>query len=194
MATPTFKNMSDEEYPIDNFVVQGASDAKTVIQVLDTDGQVSGTYYWYNAFGEYPAGWFDFSGLTPAGITLKSGEGVFFYTSESGVSILSAGEVLGDVTREISGYAMIGNCRPTNLPVDDLSIQGATDAKTVMQVLDEEGQVSGTYYWYNAFGEYPAGWFDFAGLVSAGINLNPGDAVFFYTSENGVTATIPGAL
>ena len=86
MATPTFKNITSANYPIDNFTVQGATDAMTTIQVLDAEGQVAGMYYWYNAYGDLPAGWFDVSGLEPAGIALEPGEAVFFYSEESGVS------------------------------------------------------------------------------------------------------------
>ena len=91
MATPTFKNVTTENYPIDNFTVQGATDGKTTIQVLDTDGQVDGTYYWYNEFVDgattYPAGWFDALGVEPANIELAPGVGVFFNTDETGVKV-----------------------------------------------------------------------------------------------------------
>ena len=142
MATPTFKNVSTEEYPIDNFTVQGATDAQTKIQVLDADGQVSGTYYWYNAYNEYPAGWFDFAGLVPAEISLKPGDAVFFYTAETGVTIQSAGEVMGDVTRDVAGYSMLGNCSPVTISIDSLTVQGATDAQTKIQVLNSEGSLT----------------------------------------------------
>ena len=88
MLTPSFKNMTSAAYPIDNFVVSGSLDTKTSIQVLDSAGQVSGMYYWYNDGGPgYPAGWFDFDGLIPAGIQLDAGESVLFYTDQSGVSM-----------------------------------------------------------------------------------------------------------
>ena len=90
MATPTFKNVTTENYPIDNFTVQGATDGMTTIQVLDSDGQVDGMYYWYNEFVDgdttYPAGWFDSTGATPADISLAPGEAVFFYSEESNVT------------------------------------------------------------------------------------------------------------
>ena len=87
MATPCFSNMGDEEYPIDNLTVQGATDSKTSIQILNEKGQTSATYYWYNDGGPgYPAGWFDALGLVPAGIALEPGESVFFYSDETGVT------------------------------------------------------------------------------------------------------------
>ena len=196
MLTPAFKNTTSAAYPIDNFVVNGSVDTKTSIQVLDGDGQVIGTYYWYNDGGPgYPAGWFDFDGLVAAGISLNPGEAVFFYTDETGVTITSAGEVSGEITHAVSGFAMLGNGSPVTIDVDKMTVSGSVDTKTSIQVLDADGQVTGTYYWYNDGGPgYPAGWFDFDGLIPAGINLDAGDGVLFYTDETGVTMTIPGAL
>ena len=196
MLTPAFKNTTSATYPIDNFIVNGSLDAQTSIQVLDAAGQVIGMYYWYNDGGPgYPAGWFDFNGLESAGIALNPGEAVFFYTNESGVSITSAGEVPGEITHAVSGFAMLGNGSPVTIDVDKMSVTGSLDAQTSIQVLDANGQVTGMYYWYNDGGPgYPAGWFDFNGLESAGIQLEAGDAVLFYTNETGVTTTIPAAL
>ena len=194
MATPCFKNLGTENYPIDNFTVQGATDALTSIQVLNELGGVKGTYYWYNAFGDYPAGWFLMGGLDPANVELKPGEAVFFYTDESGVTIQSCGQVPGEITNDVAGYKMLGNGSPVTIDIDKVEVKGATDALTSIQVLNELGGVKGTYYWYNAFGDYPAGWFLMGGLDPAGISLEPGDAVLFYSDEQGVTATVLAAL
>ena len=196
MLTPAFKNTTSAAYPIDNFVVNGSLDAKTSIQVLDSDGQVVGIYYWYNDGGPgYPAGWFDFNGLVEAGVSLNPGEAVFFYTDETGVTVTSAGEVPGEITHAVSGFAMLGNGSPVTIDIDKMTVSGSLDAKTSIQVLDSDGQVQGIYYWYNDGGPgYPAGWFDFNGLVEAGIQLDAGDAVLFYTDETGVSTTIPAAL
>ena len=70
--------------------------------------------------------------------------------------------------------------------------------KTTIQVFDSEGQVDGTYYWYNEFVDgattYPAGWFDALGVEPANIELAPGVGVFFNTDETGVKVTVPSAL
>jgi len=196
MMTPSFKNVTTAAYPIDNFVVNGSVDAQTSIQVLDGEGQVIGTYFWYNDGGPgYPAGWFDFLGLDAAGISLAPGEAVFFYTDQTGVTVTSAGEVPGEITHGVSGFAMLGNGSPVTIDVDKMTVSGSVDAQTSIQVLDSEGQVAGTYFWYNDGGPgYPAGWFDFLGLEPAGIELGAGDAVLFYTDQTGVTTTVPGAL
>ena len=198
MITPSFKNISSETYPIDNFIVKGATDGKATIQILDDKGQVVGSYYWYNEFEGLPAGWFDVTGLESAAVELKPGEAVFFYTDEEGVSLLSAGEVPGEIVHDVEGFAMLGNGSPVKINVDSMSIGNATDGKTTIQVLDEKGLVSGSYYWYNEFQDgaevYPAGWFDVTGLESAGLELNPGDSVLFYTDESGVTVSVPSAI
>ena len=195
-------NTDGTAYAIDNFVVKNATDAKTTIQIFGTDGQVSGTYYWYNEFDDngtiYPAGWFDVSGLEPAGVTLAPGDSAFFNTRENGVEIQSRGEVPGEITHSLVGYMMLGNGSPVNLPIDDFTVTGATDAKTTIQVFGTDGQVTGTYYWYNEFDDngtiYPAGWFDVSGLEPAGVTLAPGEGVFFNTRESGVSVAIPAAL
>ena len=194
MITPSFKNITGEDYPLDNFIVKGADDAMASVQVLDANGQVVGDYYWFNAFDEYPAGWFDMSGAESAGISLKPGEAVLFYTKQEGVSVLSAGEVPGAITHGIAGFSMFGNGSPVEIDVDTMTVQGADDAMTSIQVLDGNGQVVGDYYWFNAFEEYPAGWFDMSGAESAGISLAPGEAVLFYTKQSGVSATVPAAI
>lgn len=194
MKTPTFKNVTTENYPIDNFMVQNATDAATTIQVLDTAGQSVGTYYWYNEYEGLPAGWFDALGNEPANIELAPGEAVLFNTNESGVSIQSAGEVPGEITHTVSGYMMIGNGSPVNVEIDDVVVNGATDAATTIQVLDTAGQSVGTYYWYNEYEGLPAGWFDALGNDPAGITLAPGESLLFNSNETGVTVTIPSAI
>ena len=80
------------------------------------------------------------------------------------------------------------------MPIDKFTVQNSADAMTTIQVLDAQGQNNGTYFWYNAFEDLPAGWTDASGLEPAGISLKPGESLLFNTDETGVTATIPGAL
>ena len=203
MMTPTLEMIGVDELPIDKFEVKGATDGQASIQVMNAAGKWTGTYYWYNELVDgdvsYPAGWFDFAGETPANITLKKGDAVFFYTEEDGVTVGNAGVVsANEIVNDISGYKMVGNCTPVALAIDSLEVRGATDGLTSIQVMNAAGKWTGTYYWYNELVDgdvtYPAGWFDFAGETPADITLQPGDAVFFYTEETGVQAVIPAAL
>ena len=82
--------------------------------------------------------------------------------------------------------------------IDDLKVDGAPDTMANICVMNAAGSWVGQYYWYNE-AEYqgqtlPSGWFDFNGVESAGITLNPGEAVYFYTDQSNVKVVIPSAL
>ena len=93
MVTPTFVTVDGAQYNIDDFVVSGAPDTMANICVMNAAGDWVGQYYWYNEFTDpgtgtvYPAGWFDFNGVEPAGITLQPGDAVFFSTNQNGVKV-----------------------------------------------------------------------------------------------------------
>ena len=199
MLTPTFESIGSDTINIDEFTVENATDGLTTIQVMNSDGRWTGMYYWYNALPEegLAAGWFDATGATPAGITLNRGDAVFFYTEEIGVTAGNAGQVSSTaITNNISGYKMVGNCSPVSISIDQIEVLNATDGLTTVQVMNSEGRWTGMYYWYNALPEegLAAGWFDATGAISAGITLQPGDSIFFYTEENNIKAVVPSAL
>ena len=195
MVTPTFVNVGGGNYNIDDFQVVGVDDTKADIQVMSADGSWTGWYFWFNAYGDLPAGWFDFDGAEPANITLKPGDAVFFNTSVEGASLQSAGQVPGAITNSVPvGYSMIGNGSPVAIDIDALEVIGVEDTKADIQVMSADGQWTGWYFWFNAYGDLPAGWFDFDGAEPAGITLQPGDSVFFNTSTEGVKVVVPPAL
>ena len=203
MQTPSFEAIGADGYAIDNFVVNGVGDSEAEIQVMNAAGSWVGDYFWYNEFSDgdtvYPAGWFESDGATPADITLQSGDGVFFYTRLSGVSLQSAGQVAGSVTKYVpSGYSMIGNSTPVAINADDLMVIGVGDSEAEIQVMDASGSWVGDYFWYNEFTDgdtvYPAGWFESDGATPANLTLRAGDTVFFYTRLSGVQVSIPAAL
>ena len=207
MVTPTFTNVGGGEYAIDDLQVVGVEDTKANIQVMNAAGAWTGMYYWFNEFTDpesgtvYPAGWMDFDGTEPAGVTLKPGDAVFFNTSVGGVKLQSAGQVPSAITNEVAvGFSMIGNGSPVAISVDALEVLGVEDTKANIQVMNAAGAWTGMYYWFNEFTDpesgtvYPAGWMDFDGTEPAGITLQPGDAVFFNTSTSGAKIVIPSAL
>ena len=204
MVTPSFTTVGGvTEYNIDDLRVIGAPDTMANICVMNAAGEWIGQYYWYNDaeyMGQfYKGGWFDFNGATPAGVTLKPGDAVYFYTSQDGVTIESAGEVAGLITIDApNGYCMVGNGTPVSLPIDDMRVSGAPDTMANICVMNAAGEWVGQYYWYNDaeyMGQfYKGGWFDFNGATPAGITLAPGESVYFYTNQNGVKVTIPSAL
>ena len=203
MITPSFNAVSATQYNIDDLRVVGANDTMANICVMNAAGEWIGQYYWYNdaefmgVF--YKGGWFDFNGAVPAGVKLNPGDAVYFYTSQDGVKIESAGEVAGLITVDApNGYSMIGNGTPVPLQIDDMRVSGAPDTMANICVMNADGDWIGQYYWYNDaeyMGQfYKGGWFDFNGAVSAGITLAPGESVYFYTNQTGVKVTIPSAI
>ena len=199
MITPCFETVGGGNYPIDNLIIEGASDDDSVtVQVVNPDGTWGINGVWLNAFEDYPAGWFtDSSGEESADIRLKPGQAVFFYSSSSSVKVQSAGQVAGVITNSVSaGYSMIGNATPVVLPIDSITIEGASDDDSVtVQIVNPDGTWGTNGVWLNAFEEYPAGWFtDSSGEESADITLQPGQSVFFYTSATSAKVIIPSAL
>ena len=197
MLTPCFVNVDGTDYKIDDFILNGVDDTMATVQVVNEDGSWGTMGFWFNAFGEYPAGWFtDATGLTPADIKLKPGQAVFFYTSAVGASAQSAGQVPNSITMNLStGCSMFGNASVVNVAIDEITLTGVDDTMATVQVVNEDGSWGTQGFWFNAYGDYPAGWFtDATGLTPAEITLTPGQSVFFYTSATGAKATIPSAL
>ena len=195
MVTPTFVNVSGGEYNIDDLQVVGVDDTYADIQVMNSEGQWTGWYFWFNAYGDLPAGWFDDTGTTPADITLKPGDAVFFNTSVEGAKIQSAGQVPGAITNSVPvGYSMVGNASPVAINLDDLKVIGVDDTYADVQIMSADGQWTGWYFWFNEYGDLPSGWFDDTGTTPAEITLQPGDSVFFNTSVEGAKVVVPSAL
>ena len=196
MMTPTFESINSTGYSIHDFVVKGASDGMTTMQILDGSGGVSKMAFWYNDGGEgYPAGWWDEEGAELVEHSLAPGEGVIVNSSEAGVKLVSSGQVPGVITKDIGVFVIFGNGSPVEISNHDISITGASDGMTTMQILDSAGAVSKMAFWYNDGGEgYPAGWWDEEGAELVDVTLAPGDAVILNSSEEGVKAKVPSAL
>ena len=205
MITPSFVNVGSAttEMDIDKMlVIEGATaDQQCYINVMDEDGIWVGTYYWmlelWDGPNYYPAGWCD-STFEPSGVTLKPGEAVYFYTSKTGLSVKSAGQVDAITLPLQAGYTMIGNGTALKLDADKMVINGATaDQQCYINVMDEDGIWIGTYYWMLELWDgptyYPAGWCD-STFEPSGVVLDPGEAVYFYTGLNTLSMTIESPL
>jgi hypothetical protein len=89
IITPCFVNVDGTEYKIDDFLLNGVDDTMATVQVMNPDGSWGANGVWFNAYEDLPAGWFtDATGLTPADITLASGQSVMFSTTASGAKIV----------------------------------------------------------------------------------------------------------
>ena len=203
MVSPSFVNVDGNDYNIDNLLLTGVDDRNATVQVVNADGSWGTQGFWFNEFvdGEdvYPAGWFLADGETPANITLKPGESVFFYTTATAGKAQSSGQVATDITVNLkTGYSMIGNATPLDMPIDNLTLTGVDDRNATVQVVNADGSWGPQGFWFNEFvdGEdvYPAGWFLADGETPANITLKAGESVFFYTTATAGKATIPSAL
>lgn len=205
MVTPSFVNVDGTDYAIDNLTLIGVNDMDASVQVVNEDGSWGTQGFWLNEAEYdgvvYPAGWFtDASGETAANITLKPGQAVFFKTTASAASVQSAGQVSGNVTMNLAtGYSMIGNTTPANMPIDSITLVGVNDMDASVQVVNADGSWGTQGFWLNETEYdgvvYPAGWFtDASGETPANITLTPGQSVFFKTTATGAKATIPSAL
>ena len=205
MITPTFVNVDNTDFKIDDLTLQGVPDTMASVQIVNADGTWGTMGVWLNEFVDgdtvYPAGWFtDASGVTAADIKLKPGQALFFETSSETAAYQTAGQVSGDITYSLSeGYSMIGNATPATLPIDSLTLKNVPDTMASVQVVNPDGSWGTMGVWLNEFIDgdtvYPAGWFtDASGVTPADITLAPGQSVFFETSISGAKAVIPSAL
>ena len=205
MITPSFVNVGSAATKLDidtMLAIEGATgDQQCNIQVMDSKGKWVGTYYWmleaWDGDIYYPAGWCD-GDFNPSGVTLKPGEAVYFSTSQSGLSVKSAGQVDGLTLPLAAGYTMIGNGTAVELDADKMVINGASaDQQCTIQVMDSKGKWVGTYYWmleaWDGDIYYPAGWCD-GDFNPSGVVLDPGEAVYFSTSIEGLSMAITSPL
>ena len=197
MITPCFENVDGTDYAIDNFLLNGVNDCDATVQVVNPDGSWGANGVWFNAYEDLPAGWFtDASGLTPANISLKPGQAVFFKTTATGATAQSAGQVPGVITMDVAnGYSMIGNASSVPVAIDDIKLIGVNDCDATVQVVNPDGSWGANGVWFNEYGDLPSGWFtDASGMTSADITLAPGQAVFFKTMATGAKVVLPSAL
>ena len=205
MVTPSFVNVDGTDYAIDNLLLNGVADCDANVQVVNADGTWGAMGIWFNEATidgvTYPAGWFtDMTGATPADIKLKPGQAVFFYTTASGASAQSAGQVPAEITLDVAaGYSMIGNASAVNVAIDDVKLSGVADCDANVQIVNADGTWGTMGIWFNEATidgvTYPAGWFtDMTGATPAEITLTPGQSVFFYTTSSSAKVVIPSAL
>ena len=197
MITPCFETVGGGDYAIDNLILEGVNDCDATVQIVNADGSWGTQGFWFNAWGDLPAGWCtDMLGTTPAEINLKPGQAVFFKTTSNTAKAMTAGQVAGTITIELdSGYSMIGNATPVAISIDEILLEGVNDCDATVQIVNADGSWGTQGFWFNAWGDLPAGWCtDMLGTTPAEITLEPGQSVFFKTTATGAKATIPSAL
>ena len=197
MITPCFEVVGGGDYAIDSLVLEGVDDTQATVQIMNADGSWGTQGFWFNAWGDLPAGWFtDGLGTTPAEITLKPGDAVMFNTTSKEASAMSAGQVSGVITKDLAtGWSMIGNATPVPIAIDSITLIGVDDTQATVQIMNADGSWGTQGFWFNAWGDLPSGWFtDGLGTTPAEIVLQPGQSVMFNTTAIGAKAVIPSAI
>ena len=197
MITPCFENVSGGGYAIDNLLLNNVDDTMATVQVVNPDGSWGTQGFWFNAFGDLPAGWFtDATGVTPAEITLTPGQAVFLKVTSANASAQTAGQVSGVITNDVAnGYSMIGNASVISAAIDDVKLIGVDDTMATVQVVNPDGSWGTQGFWFNEYGDLPSGWFtDATGVTPAEITLTPGQAVFLKVTATGAKIVLPSAL
>ena len=161
--------------------------------VMDKDMGLVKKAYWYNAFEELPAGWFDELGENPESVDLAPGTGVLMSAGDNGIMMCQSGEVITDDITGLTinnGFTLFANPYAVAIPLANISMTNAPDGFELW-VMDKDMGIVEKAYWYNAFEELPAGWFDELGETEVtGVSIATGKGVLFSAGDNGITANI----
>ena len=175
------------------------------IVLLDADGMTQGTYGWWlpdDGTGEEEGCWFDGDNWEKINVTLTEGQGFYLYAVDSGMSILSSGQVkLSQYTTTLgAGYNLVGNCSPVDLDIQKLKIVGDNvvggGANSIV-LLDADGITQGTYGWWlpdDGTGEDEGCWFDGDNWEKITATIKAGEGLYVYAVGPGMKLTIPSAL
>ena len=179
---------------------EGATSYTDNIQVLDADGNPLTQYYWVGEGeldGSNPAGWTeDLGTISDAPIDVGT---AFFVECSSSTTITFAGQVhKGGITlTSISGFNVIGNSTPVDIPVQSIKLgEGATSYTDNIQILDPDGNPLTQYYWVGEGeldGTNKAGWTEDLGTLTEA-NIPAGIGFFLEMSSDDVSIEIPTAL
>ena len=148
--------------------VTGSCSGDIYIEILDTLGYTTQTYYWYqNAFGR-DDGWYndddDKIGEDVDDIVFTPGTGLWL-TGLDGEGLTTAGKVIqADISIALADdKQMIGNpyAAPIGLVANvEIEMDGSCSGDVYIEMLDSLGYTTQTYYWYqNAFGR-DDGWYN----------------------------------
>jgi len=198
--TPTFKQVGSvgNTFNINDIVLDPttATSWGDNIQILDEGGATVTTYYWVGA-GELieTACWTEDFG-TAVDVDFTSGMS-FIVDTQNPVKVTVAGQVLaGSVTATtVAGFNFIGNSSPSPMNIQTIALSGSTTSwGDNIQILDEGGSTTATYYWVAA-GELleNACWTEDFG-TAAEYSIDAGLGFILDTQNAGVEVSLPMAL
>ena len=192
---PAFFTVGDDATLITAMEVVDGMDTDN-LTLLDSTGNSLVKYYWWNPWGNLPAMWSsDGQGnIEVTDVSFDQMEGFLFYSGATTAKFKHSGEVLEDDVEGIAlnkGYTTLGNPYNKALPLENLVPVNAMDTDN-LTLLDSTGNTLACYYWLNAFGPYPAGWFlDSQGDDQAeDVTLDPSEAFLFYSAADAATLNV----
>ena len=215
----------DQEIDIQDLIPVGPytgeySKAGVYIQFLNENGVDTATYYFYDTAektGSRPAparyGWYtDANRFQKAeGVTVKPGEGIYFYAPDDTWYLRSNGEVAQSPTQITLrfGAKMVVNPLPVPVDMQKISVASGYDpsgdyskAGLYLQVLNENGVDTATFYFYDTAektGSRPAparfGWYTDANRFQLGeLTVQPGEGIYVYAPDDTWAIQFPGAF
>lgn len=198
----SFIPVSGGEYNLQDIVVTGytGENVDTVnIQLLDTLGNTVATYYWADLPDDGITGWLDEAEELPQDVTLKPGDGLWINSTDASLSIQTSGQVsAADVSVVLEdGFKMVANPVPASINLQDITVTGYTgeNADTVnIQLLDELGNTSTTYYWADLPDDEITGWLDAAEEKPMDVTFDAGTALWIYSADSSLSVLFPTPL
>ena len=82
-----FVNIGEQVFPISNMEASGVADASLQLWVVDSSLSSTSKAYYFNAYGDYPAGWFDELGFDEVSYSIPVGGAVLLKTGTTGVTL-----------------------------------------------------------------------------------------------------------
>ena len=199
--------------PFDPVTEDGGSWGDVVVQTLNENGKDTATYYFFDFqeegvtyFGWYNNGEYD-KPLAKGEVVLASGEGIWTYCSDFGYDyqLQSAGQVLTDKDQPTLlrlRAKMVANVTPVDVdltdcyvsgydPFDPVTEEGGSWGDVVVQILNENGKDTATYYFFDFqeegvtyLGWYKNGEYD-QPLAKGEVVTGAGQGLWTYCSDFG---------
>ena len=194
-----FAPMSGTNVNLQDLKVVGyeGENADTVnVQILDSLGRTVKTYFWADLPDDDIYGWLDESEEIPEDVEFAMGEGLYFVSSEDGLSLQTAGAVpSADIAVALrNGSKMVANPMPTIINLQDIVIGGyeGENADCVnLQILDSLGRTVKTYFWADLPDDDIYGWLDEAEEIPEDVEINAGEGLYIVSAEAGLTINFP---
>ncbi len=192
-----FVNIGEQAFPIANMEAVGVDDMALQLWTVNKSLAVTSKAYFFNAWQDLPAGWFNDDGSEEVEVDIAQGTGVLLKTGTSGVTASQLGEVATNGIPSLSvnnGYTILANPYPVPLPIANLEAAGVDDMALQIWTVNKSLATTGKAYFFNAWQDLPAGWFNDDGSEEVSYSIPVGGAVLLKTGTTGVTLSIKSPI